>query len=76
MALVLFDPSIPIRVSHAMRTSSQWTAMGVLYASDYFRGPGMFHGEPTVFAVEPGYFALAAALNLATAYHPHRSLAS
>ena len=70
MALVLFDPSIPIRVSHAMRTSSQWAAMGVLYASDYFRGPGMFHGEPTVFAVEPGYFALAAALNLAAAYRP------
>ena len=31
MARDLFDPSIPIRLSHAMRTSSQWTAMGALY---------------------------------------------
>lgn len=71
MARDLFDPSIPIRLSHAMRTSSQWTAMGALYTSDpAFRAPGMFHDEPTVFAVEPGYFALAAAINLATAYRP------
>jgi len=71
VALSLFDPSIPIRVSAMMRTSSQWTAMGALYTSDpAFRAPGMLHGEPTVFAVEPGYFALAGALNLATAYRP------
>lgn len=30
----------------------------------------MFDGEMKAFAVEPGYFALAAALNLATAYRP------
>jgi hypothetical protein len=68
--LGLFDPSIPIRISHAMRTAGQWTASGVLYASDHFRAPGMFYDEPTVFAVEPGYFALSAALNLAAAYRP------
>ncbi len=71
MARDLIDPSIPIRVSAMMRTAGQWTAMGALYTSDpAFRAPGLFHGEPTVFAVEPGYFALAAALNLATAYRP------
>lgn len=69
--MAMLDPSITIRVSAMMRTASQWTAMGALYTSDSpFRGPGMFDGEMKAFAVEPGYFALAAALNLATAYRP------
>lgn len=65
---------MPVDFSPLCRTSSQWTALGFMYEE-----PAIFPWmppKPMRLVVEPDYFALAAALNLAAAYHPHQDPAS
>ena len=60
--------SIPVDFSPLCRTPSQWTALGFTYEA-----PPIFPwlpSKPMRLVVEPDYFALAGALNLAAAYHP------
>ena len=63
--------SLPIDFSEHCRTAAQWTALGFIYEEwSIFPWPPPMRPR---MVVEPGYFALAAARNLAAAYHPHRS---
>lgn len=55
---------IPIDINPRCTTPSQWTAYGYVVPMD--RGARRL-------VVEPGFFALNLAVNLAAAYHPRRS---
>ncbi len=56
---------IPIDINPRCATPSQWTASGYVVPMD--RGARRL-------VVEPGFFALNLALNIAAAYHPHRDV--
>ena len=59
-----------VAISPLMRTPAQWSALGMAYNEPPIF-PAWDRSEPTTrVAVEPGFFTLAGARNLAAAYRP------